>query len=383
MWIQTLRLKDFRGFKELELDLNRQLTVLIGVNGSGKSSIVHALDAMGRFWGGALKTFLSKADVRVGADSLTIRLAGSTAPEHWIRFSAGRHPTEDREVKDLVTSPTDYTDAWQPRVRCLHTGRTRSLHRVEGQPPGADGPATSEQWFRAREDIENELRVRTRNLEAEDPALGLVRRALAELIPGIGNPHVERDESPGSSTLVFEKGGERLSSDMLSDGEKSLVALAIQISSFLHPTRDVAGPLQREATIVIDEVELHLHPRWQRLVVPRLLRAFPSCQFVVTTHSPQVLGSVELDSILLLEDFNVYPASHPTRGRDSNAMLEEVMGATARDPATENELDEAARLVEVGSNEEAEAAVEKLAARFGDDDREVVRLRTALMLRGA
>ena len=96
-----------------------------------------------------------------------------------------------------------------------------------------------------------------------------------------------------------------------------------------------------------------------------------------------MIGSVDVENLFILEDFQVRPAAHPTKGRDSNAILEEIMGATARDPATESELDQAARLVEVGSDEDAEAAVQKLADRFGEDDREVVRLRTALMLRGA
>ncbi|MCR9159457.1 MAG: AAA family ATPase [bacterium] len=264
----------------------------------------------------------------------------------------------------------------------------RSRHPAFDDVQGNSTPFEfCEGWFRSQEDLENQRRVEQQDLHAADPALEFVRKSIERMVPGLSSPRIDRSRpvGRGRSQLVFDKAGQVLSADMLSDGERSLIVLAMTISRRLALLQyGFDAPMKaRVATVVIDEIELHLHPKWQRSVLPRLLSAFPSCQFVVTTHSPQVVGSVDVESLFVLEDFNIYPASHPTKGRDSNAILEEVMGATARDPATESELDEAARLVEVGSDEEAEAAVEKLAARFGDDDREVVRLRTALMLRGA
>jgi predicted ATP-binding protein involved in virulence len=372
MWIERLSLKNFRGFRALELDLNRRLTLLIGENGSGKSSIVDALAAVGMIPHGLFRR-LALSDVRVGAASL--RVEAKDAEGNW-SFEYERGPSyaesspEGASGTRVLAMPTS-------RGRLLAEGRE---HAVRGKP----NHASTQEWFRKREDLENEIRVRTRNLDAEDDALALVRRALGALVPGFSNPRVERDYFPGKARLVLDKAGTSLSSDMLSAGEKSLLALGVEIARFLSAFRDDDVPIsERSATIVIDEIELHLHPRWQRVVVPRLLAAFPGCQFIITTHSPQVIGSVDAESLFILEDFQVHPANYPTKGRDSNAVLEELMGASARDPDTEDELQAAARLVEVGSEDEAEAAVQKLAERFGEDDREVVRLRTALMLRGA
>ncbi len=380
MWIDSLSLRNFRGFRELDLDLRRQLTVLIGVNGSGKSTIVRALRALPLFVVGHLEQFFSEADIRRGESSLSIGARAAKPPLHQLRFGIyDGHRQLDR-------LPTDYTEAWAPRVLCLGPERNRLVEPVgaigEGEPNSA-AFEHAEHWFRWREDLENQVRVRTRDLSHEDAALGFVRRALQHLVPHLQNVRVERDEAPGASSLVFEKDGEAFSADMLSDGEKSLVVFGVEIVKFVASLREEIPISERRATVVIDEVELHLHPKWQRVVVPRLLRAFPNCQFVITTHSPQVVGSVDVENLFILEDFEVRPALHPTKGRDSNAILEEVMGATARDPDTENELDQAARLIELGSEKDAREAVEDLAKRFGDDDREVVRLRTALLLRGA
>lgn len=380
MWIDSLSLRNFRGFRELELDLRRQLTVLIGVNGSGKSTVVHALRVLPRFLTGGLKQFFWAADVRRGEEWLELETRSAKPPFHRLRYGVFEG------IAVLESLPTDYTEAWAPTVLCLGSDRNRLVEPVAAAGQNSPSPTHfehAEHWFRWREDLENQERVRTRDFSYEDGALGLVRGALESLVPHLKNVRVEREDRPGASSLVFDKSGEAFSADMLSDGEKSLVVFGVEIVKYIATLRDEASLPDRKPTIVIDEVELHLHPTWQRVVVPRLLEAFPNCQFVITTHSPQVIGSVDVESLFILENFAVRPALHPTRGRDSNAILEEIMGATSRDPETETELDEAARLVEVGSEGDAKEAVENLAERFGDDDREVVRLRTALLLRGA
>lgn len=83
------------------------------------------------------------------------------------------------------------------------------------------------------------------------------------------------------------------------------------------------------------------------------------------------------ESIVLLDDFAAYGAAAPTKGRDSNAILEEIMDVRERDEASQAELDEIARLIDRDELEPAHTAIDRLAARWGEGDREVVRLRTA------
>ena len=82
--------------------------------------------------------------------------------------------------------------------------------------------------------------------------------------------------------------------------------------------------------MLIDEIELHLHPQWQREVLPALQKTFPNIQFIVTTHSPQVLSRVHRDDIFILKDDQLYkPSSNPI-GRDSSDILDEIMEVTKR-----------------------------------------------------
>ncbi|MEM1415760.1 MAG: AAA family ATPase [Myxococcota bacterium] len=406
MRIDSLQLRNFRGFRELDLRLHPQLTVLIGENGSGKSSIVRALEiggmaAVDARYGRRLTaqdSFVTDDDIRVGADraECTITHGSETTTFAWVQGEPPDAPSRTTAEVPLVLSfPTDRGRLFTPRIR-REDGRVATSATLIGrgsasQPafddlqPGFTSFEFFEIWFRERENLENQMRVETKNLEASDPALQRVRESVTRVLPELSSPRIDRSRPSGRgrSQLVFTKGDESFSAHMLSDGERSLIVLVTSIAKHLAQVNE-AEPVGRSvggATVVIDEVELHLHPRWQREVVPRLLKAFPHSQFVLTTHSPQVVGSVPHESLRVLESFRLHGAPHPTKGRDSNAILEEIMGATVRDRETAAALDEAARLVEWGSREDAEAAVHRLGERFGEDDREVVRLRTELRLR--
>jgi predicted ATP-binding protein involved in virulence len=137
------------------------------------------------------------------------------------------------------------------------------------------------------------------------------------------------------------------------------------------PVRDGAG------VVLIDEIDLHLHPQWQRRVVGNLEETFPNCQFIATTHSPQVIGEVPHDKIRLIKDGKVYSPSR-SFGVDSSRVLEEVMDTKARNAGVENKIGEIARLIDDGKASEARAAIKTLSDEIGEDDPEITRARTLL-----
>ena len=94
---------------------------------------------------------------------------------------------------------------------------------------------------------------------------------------------------------------------------------------------------EAEAVVLIDEIELHLHPKWQRQIVHKLRTTFPLCQFIATTHSPQVIGEVEYDRIHVLADGEVYCPTH-SFGVDSSRVLEEIMDTPPRTAEVEDLL---------------------------------------------
>lgn len=121
------------------------------------------------------------------------------------------------------------------------------------------------------------------------------------------------------------------------------------ISKWNPDTTEVApaGPIWAPAIMLVDEIDLHLHPSWQQRVLHDLMKAFPSTQFIVTSHSPQVLSTVPTDSIRIIEDGKVCSAPPGTDGAEVQRILEGVFGV-ARRPHTKMALllDEYLRLVD-------------------------------------
>jgi predicted ATP-binding protein involved in virulence len=132
-----------------------------------------------------------------------------------------------------------------------------------------------------------------------------------------------------------------------------------------------------DALVLIDEIDLHLHPKWQRQIVRNLTTVFPRCQFIVTTHSPQVIGEVEHDRIQIIANGQVYSPTH-SFGVDSSRVLEEIMEADPRAQEVKDLLSQLSQ--EVGNQrfESARVLLAQLVDRLGEDDPEVTRVRTLL-----
>ena len=135
--------------------------------------------------------------------------------------------------------------------------------------------------------------------------------------------------------MTVQKGAEEMTVNQLSDGEKCLLAMIGDLARRLAIANpSLSNPLHGKGVVMIDEVDLHLHPSWQRMIVPLLESTFPNCQFVLTTHSAQILSHVrEPESIFLLKftDEGIQ-ARHPESvyGLDSNRILEDLMEVPER-----------------------------------------------------
>ena len=141
---------------------------------------------------------------------------------------------------------------------------------------------------------------------------------------------------------------------------------------------ELADPLaEAEAVILIDEIDLHLHPRWQRKVVGDLTRTFPNCQFIATTHSPQVIGEVPHEQIQMIDGDNVFVPPH-SFGVDSSRVLEELMGSKPRNAGVEDRLTKIAKLIGEEKEAEARKVIDALAKEIGESDPEITRARLLL-----
>jgi predicted ATP-binding protein involved in virulence len=226
-------------------------------------------------------------------------------------------------------------------------------------------------WFRSLEDLENEERRDAP--EYRDHRLEAVRKALPKFMPEFTNLRIRR--SPLRMTVF--KQDQELIINQLSDGEKCLLAMVSDLARRLAIANPgLADPLQGEGIVLIDEIELHFHPQWQRGILPTLASTFPNCQFIVSTHSPQIISDVQPEAVYLLQQTpNGLTASHPVSsyGRDSNQILEDVMGVPDRPQQIKNQLQQLFHLIDDGNLAAAQQLKEELEQQIGFDEPEFVK----------
>jgi predicted ATP-binding protein involved in virulence len=155
----------------------------------------------------------------------------------------------------------------------------------------------------------------------------LINEVIGHFMKGYGNLEIQVEPYLG---ITVEKNGEKLNVLQLSQGEKSLLALVVDIARrliVLNPSLD--NPLAGSGIVLIDEYDMHVHPSWQRTLISGLPKAFKNCQFIITTHSPQMLGEIEPSQIVILksDNKNNITYSHPAQsyGLTSNQILDYLM----------------------------------------------------------
>lgn len=401
MRVKHLSLTNFRGFEKLELDLDRPVTVLVGVNGSGKTSVLRAIRAVHRVvyqrWSDVIfpvEVPLDMRDLRVGAvhGEVVVQVRAEQdgvvhlswepreAGWQWDMQSWGSLPHPSTRPFLFMASTDRHVDTATMRVARASEVTTSGTESEDDDTGGAahqPGYARFIEWFKNREDVENARRVANRDFDLQDSELRAVRDAVAALMPGFDELRIDREVAPPA--MVVTKGDVELRLDQLSDGERNLIALAGDLArrmAIANPGSD--APLETEGVILIDEIEQHLHPALQRKVIPSLQRAFPKAQLIVTTHSPQVLSSVPASAIVVLDGFNATPVTSPTQGRDTNAILREVFGVPERPPEQAQEVLDIVRLIDGDQLDEARTRLAHLAELLSEHDRDVLRLRTKI-----
>ena len=170
--------------------------------------------------------------------------------------------------------------------------------------------------------------------------------------------------------LIIQKGMDKVEVNQLSSGEKSLLMLVSNLAyrmALLNP--NAQNPLKEgQGIVLIDEIDLHLHPRWQRAVIPKLQHIFPNIQWVISTHSPQVLGEVEGAKIYILDNKQVRLLDFNTYGKDMNRILDRIMGVPERNEKVLEDFDHYFELIELNELADAQNLRQSLEKRIGTDE---------------
>lgn len=209
--------------------------------------------------------------------------------------------------------------------------------------------------------LENDKKRLEQTVFNQGRELKFVIKTIEKFIPEYSNLRITRIPTPH---MLVEKNGETIRLDQLSDGEKNMIAMIGDITrrlSMANPMME--NPLMGDGIILIDEIDLHLHPSWQRLIVSKLTEVFPNCQFIITTHSPQILSHVRAEHIFLLqqEDGNMI-ITKPTEsyGKSSDRQLEDILGVEARPIKVKEGLHKLFRTIQEGNLDDAKLQIAEL-----------------------
>jgi predicted ATP-binding protein involved in virulence len=439
MKVKRLELKGFRGFDEIVLDFDtspQRPTVFIGVNGVGKSSVLDSLVILLswfikriEFDPDSKKPLQSETehrslpesqfaygypfeDIKNNCDNASGKILIDYQSEE-IQWTISTVFQLHNYVEDTNTNHTINMSSEEVEELNILTKKIRdatrknsyeslpiiiyySVNRSSSQIPliSQDIVSTTAidayknaldrksidskeffQWYRNTEDLENE-RIRD-DANYKDKQLVAVRNAIHSLIPEFNNLRVRRSPLRMTVNKTIGDKVEELSIDQLSDGEKCLLAMVGDIARRLaiaNPSLD--DPLQGEGIVLIDEIELHLHPQWQHKIIPRLTETFPNCQFIVTTHSPQILSHVYPENIYILQSTpDGIIASNPesSYGRDSNQILEDYMGTPERPQDIKDKILELFRLIDRNDFAGAKQLCQSIGSEIGFDEPELLR----------
>lgn len=397
MKIKSLKLDNFRGISDLQLDFHDQINVLVGVNGVGKSAVLDCLAIMlsrligrirsssgtGRFFvdkditNGAAET-RNTITVSVQKEEITWRVAKTRRGR---RKQTITHLEEINGVVDKIHYMLEKDEGasipvavYYPVNRAvldvpLRIRKRHPFDQLSAYDQALSGKQNSFriffEWFREREDLENEKRLKKRRYQ--DPQLQAVRDAVKQFLPGVARLRVRRQPL----RMVVDKDDEELIVNQLSDGEKCSLALVGDLArrmAIANPSS--RRPLEGTGVVLIDEIDLHLHPEWQRRVVPSLTKTFPHCQFILTTHSPQVINHVRPESLWLLErERGGVTASRPqgAYGLEVGRIFADLMKTPVRPDDIEKLLTNLFRLIEGGELKKAKAKIATIRKRVGDD----------------
>jgi len=409
MEVKKITLRNIGRFSNLEIALaplesvKSNVTVFVGNNGSGKTSILKSLAT-------SLSWLVSRIQSEKGNGSpipeLVIKNGTNSAS---LEVSIGDFDDEDEDLREIFGPSThswiivkarkgrktqfvsDYSGATKAaemyrsrlsedektslpliafypvervvidiplKIRDKHTflqldGYDKSLSQ------GVDFRRFFE-WFREREDTENEsgisddvfekLRSAFSNDEEtwkkltelkatnRDRQLTAVRSAIHSFMPEFSNLRVQRKPRLHMSV---DKGNQSLDVAQLSQGEKSLMALIGDIARRLAVMNPgLENPLKGDGIVLIDEVDMHLHPKWQRSLVNQFSTTFPNCQFVLTTHSPLVISDSKEVLTYMIGDDDDLTQLPPLYGEDANSVLLDIMDTNVRNADINTQLND-------------------------------------------
>jgi len=469
--IRTLSLTDYRRFSHLDVNFEDDLTIIIGNNGRGKTSILSAIaKTLSWFSANILKedssgqrlseyTDIKNDSVDKFTDVSTSFFFGKGLKHLSVRLSRSALGVAERR-ESIVKPAKSFGDIWRiinetrtvnlptfayysvershPLSKPAKDGTDRRDDRFDAYNHALTGPGRFDhfvEWFIALhkrreassssqldelqtlvrdlqrsvdggmlslrpllDDARRKIQIAqlkdvttAKNMHSVAAQMTIVASAITAVVPSISNIWVET--ASGADVIKVTNDQQDVSVDQISDGQRVFLALVADLARRLVMLNPVlVNPLAGRGIVLIDELELHLHPQWQQDVVTNLRAVFPNVQFIITTHSPIILSTAEKRCIRVFgenresaESFLELPPIQ-TRGSENAEILEQVMKVFSLPPNVEEAqwLDDF-ELALTGEykdlSETARTIYDKIKGHFGPDSPELKKADSLIRLR--
>lgn len=432
MKLKNIKITNYRCFKEADVDFDERVTLIVGKNGVGKTAILDAVAV-------SVSTFLLGVDGGVSRSILKDDaryefhdLDGTIDPQHqfpvsidsigdclgeqnvkWVRSlnsengkttikDAGGLTNISKKVqKQIMTGDKMLV---LPMISYYGTGRLyaqkkekrniKSLTEFKRQVGYVDCMAAESNeklmlnWFQMQtlKSLQNQQKT---GVIERTLLLKTVEKAICrsyERISGSRNATLTFDLDTHRLVLEFEAAdgsAQKFAMDEMSDGYKNTLSMIGDIAyrmAVLNPTLGDRVLDETPGVVLIDEVDLHLHPQWQQTILSDLHAIFPNVQFIVTSHAPAVINSVSREQIRILDNGEIYMPAAQTYGRDANSILREVMKVSERPADVVQQLDAFYACMDGNDYEEADKMLTEIEEIVGTNDPDIAAARTALDL---
>ncbi len=431
--LQDIHIQNFRGFEEVDIHFDEKLTVFIGINGSGKTSILELLADMFRQYINRTHKFGRNSFVLNAKNDVNFKKVETINEfllniNYWdYKIDKEGYRNDELELKkeqsicfynlynslssnfylQLDNGETDISIIYNDIInRILQRGKEKvHLPVLAYYPCGSLNSSQNatetdyinshvldvyldfldnknvnfkqlKNWFDWRQKLD--LQRRDKGVINSDNAI--TNQIYADIIKMLNDEEATYEniyidwENIREGEFVLVKNGAELRENQFSSGEKMLFTLVADISAKMavanptspNPSKDGVG------VVLIDEIDLHLHPKWQRKVITKLQEIFPKVQFVVTTHSAEVLKEIDRKHLRIIKNGQVIDNVPFIKGRDTNSILEDVFEHSERPEAYQEKLDSFYRILE-GDKTKAGKILAELKEDWGEMDSEIVR----------
>lgn len=432
MKLKKVRITNYRCFKEADIDFDEHTTLIVGKNGAGKTAILDAVAvAISTFLlgiDGGVSRSISKDDARYEFHDLD----GTVDPQHqfpvniestgdcldnynvkWVRsLNSESGNTTVKEARELTNISKDTQKRIMtgdkslilPLISYYGTGRLyaqkkekkniKSLTEFKRQVGYVDCMAAESNeklmlnWFQIQ--TLKSLQEQQRTGKVEKPLLlKTVESAICkcfERISGSKNADIMFDLDTHRLVLNFESTDgslQKFAMDEMSDGYKNTLSMIGDIAYRMAVLNPMLGDKVLEETpgvVVIDEIDLHLHPQWQQTIISDLNTIFPKIQFIVSSHAPAVINSVAKEQIRILDNGGIYMPVAQTYGRDANSILREVMKVSERPTDIKQRMNLFYSYMDENNYKEADKVLTEIEAIVGTTDSDIAAARTSLDL---